>query len=81
MAGFLVRFPPNINPVPLPRYAPELNPKENVWGYFRGNKLAIAVFDSYDDNLDTTCDAWVFFENDKEHIDTIATRSWATVNL
>src|ERR1039457_3482236 len=37
---------------PLPPYAPELNPIENVWEYLRGNKLAITVFDSYDDILD-----------------------------
>jgi DDE superfamily endonuclease len=35
--------------VRLPPYAPELNPIENVWEYLRGNKLAITVFDDYDD--------------------------------
>jgi len=32
-----------------PPYAPELNPIENVWEYLRANKLAITVFDDYDD--------------------------------
>ena len=41
--------PHNITLVPLPPYAPELNPIENVWEYLRGNKLAITGFDSYDD--------------------------------
>ena len=76
-----LKVPPNITLVPLPRYAPELNPMENVWEYLRANKLAITVFDSYDDILHTTCDAWMFFETDKERIATIATRSWATVNI
>ena len=40
-----LKVPPNITLVPLPRYAPELNPMENVWEYLRGNKLAITVFD------------------------------------
>jgi hypothetical protein len=35
--------PHNITLVPLPPYAPELNPIENVWEYLRGNKLAITV--------------------------------------
>jgi transposase len=50
--------PDNITLVPLPPYAPEPNPIENVWEYLRGNKLAITVFDSYDDILDKACDAW-----------------------
>ena len=76
-----LKVPPNITLVPLPPYAPELNPMENVWEYLRGNKLAITVFDSYDDILNVTCNAWMFFENDKERIVSIAGRSWATVNL
>lgn len=76
-----LKVPPTITLVPLPPHAPELNPMENVWEYLRGNKLAITVFDSYDDILDVTCDAWMFFENDRERIATIATRSWATVNV
>ena len=71
--------PDNITLVPLPPYAPELNPIENVWEYLRGNKLAITVFDSYDDFLDKACDAWIFFANDKDRIASITTRSWATV--
>jgi len=76
-----LKVPPNITLVPPPPYAPELNPMENVWEYLRGNKLAITVFDSYDDILNVTCNAWMFFENDKERIVSIAGRSWATVNL
>ena len=54
---------------------------ESVWEYLRGNQLAITVFHSYEDSLDTACDAWMFFENDKERTATLATRSWATVNV
>ena len=32
--------PDNITLIPLPPYAPELNPVENVWEYLRKNKLA-----------------------------------------
>ena len=71
--------PNNITLLPLPPYAPELNPVENVWAYLRGNKLAITVFDSYDDILDKTCDAWTFFADDPDRIASITTRSWASV--
>ncbi len=71
--------PHNITLIPLPPYAPELNPIENVWEYLRGNKLAITVFDSYDDILDTACNAWTFFADDPDRIASITTRDWATV--
>jgi hypothetical protein len=73
-------IPENVTLVRLPPYAPELNPIENVWEYLRGNKLAITVFDDYDDIVDKTCDAWNFFEQDPMRIASITTRTWATVN-
>ncbi|MGH9807239.1 MAG: IS630 family transposase [Terriglobia bacterium] len=72
--------PDNITLVPLPPYAPELNPVENIWEYLRGNKLAITVFDGYDDILDKSCNAWNFFADDPDRIASITTRSWATVS-
>jgi len=72
--------PDNITLVPLPPYAPELNPIENVWAYLRGNKLAVTVFDDYDDIVEKSCTAWTFFANDPERIKSITTRQWATVN-
>ncbi len=44
-----LNVPKNITLLPLPPYAPELNPIENVWAYLRANKLAISVFDTYDE--------------------------------
>ena len=73
-------IPENVTLVRLPPYAPELNPIENVWEYLRGNKLAISVFDDYDDIVDKTCGAWNFFEQDPNRIASITTRTWATVN-
>jgi hypothetical protein len=35
-----LRLPDNIVLLPLPPYAPELNPMENVWEFMRGNFLA-----------------------------------------
>ncbi len=75
-----LNIPENVTLVRLPPYAPELNPIENVWEYLRGNKLAITVFDDYDDIVDKACDAWNFFEQDPNRIASITARTWATVN-
>ncbi|WGS17274.1 IS630 family transposase [Bradyrhizobium sp. ISRA463] len=75
-----VRAPENITLLQLPPYAPELNPIENVWQYLRANKLAITVFDDYDDIVAKTCEAWNFFANDPDRIASITSRTWATVN-
>ena len=75
-----VRTPDNVTLLRLPPYAPELNPIENVWEYLRANKLAITVFDDYDDVVAKTCEAWNFFANDPGRIASITSRTWATVN-
>ena len=43
-----LRVPDNVSLLPLPRYAPELNPVENVWEYLRQNWLSHRLWDSYD---------------------------------
>ena len=78
-AGTLA-VPENITLLRLPPYAPELNPIENVWEYLRANKLAITVFDDYDDIVDKTCEAWNFFASDPARIASITARPWATVS-
>ncbi len=39
--------PENISLLPLPAYAPELNPVEQVWAYLRANFLSHRVWNSY----------------------------------
>ena len=78
-AGALT-VPDKISLVHLPPCAPELNPVENVWAYLRANKLAITVFDSYDDIVDACCNAWNFLANDPKAIASIATRAWEQVS-
>ena len=72
-----LRVPDNITLLPLPPYAPELNPIENVWAYLRANRLAISVFESYDDIVARCCDAWNFFANDTATVRSITTREYA----
>ena len=74
-----LRVPNNITLAKLPAYSPELNPMENVWAYIRANKLAISVFDTYEEILDKCTQAWNFFANDPDRITSITTREWARV--
>jgi putative transposase len=75
-----LQVPDNITLLPLPPYAPELNPIENVWAYLRANKLAITVFDSYAEILDKCADAWNFFAECPSTITSITSRGWAKVD-
>ncbi len=75
------QLPDNVVLVPLPSYAPELNPMENVWQFLRANKLCATVWDSYDDILDACAEAWNGFVADVDRIKSIGTRDWATVNV
>jgi hypothetical protein len=78
--GKRLRPPANITLLPLPPYAPELNPMENVWDYLRGNKLSRLVWHSYDDIVAACKEAWQFLIADPGRINSIAHRSWASVN-
>ncbi len=73
-------MPGNITMLPLPSYAPELNPMENVWDNLRGNKLSGLVYDSYEAKLEAYRQAWLFLANDPDRITSIGTRACACVN-
>jgi hypothetical protein len=53
-----LKVPDNIVLLPLPPYAPELNPMENVWDYLRGNKLSAGVWNTYDEIVQACAEAW-----------------------
>ena len=73
--------PDNIVLLPLPPYAPELNPMENVWECLRANKLCARVWDSYDAILHACAEAWNWLVSDPDRIRSLGTRDWATVNV
>ena len=72
--------PDNITLLPLPPYAPELNPMENVWEYLRANKLCAVVWDTYDAIVEACRAAWQFLTDDPDRIRSIGTRDWASVS-
>ena len=79
--GGRLRVPDNLVLLPLPPYAPQLNPMENVWEYLRANKLSAKVWDDYDAILAACRDAWNWLIADPGRIRSIGTREWATVKV
>jgi transposase len=56
--GGSLRVPANITLVPLPPYAPELNPVENLWHYLRSHHWANRVYADYDALVWAAVDSW-----------------------
>jgi DDE superfamily endonuclease len=79
--GGELSVPDNISLLPLPAYAPELNPMENVWEYLRANKLCALVWDTYDAIVQACRQAWDFLIENPDRIRSIGTRAWACVNV
>lgn len=50
--------PGNVTLVPLPPYAPQLNPVERVWLYLRERHLSHRLLAGYDAIVDACCQAW-----------------------
>ena len=65
--GLALRVPDNITLVPLPPYAPELNPVERVWLYLRERFLSHRLHADYDAVLDAACAAWRRLTPDRLH--------------
>ena len=69
--------PDNITLLDLPPRAPELNPAENVWQFMRDNWLSNRVFNSDDDILNHSCQAWNRLIDQPSTIMSIGHREWA----
>lgn len=51
-------IPEAVSLVPLPAYAPELNPVERPWLSLRERFFSHRLFNSYDEIVTAYCDAW-----------------------
>jgi transposase len=76
-----LKIPDNIALLPLPPYAPELNPVENIWAFLRGNFLSHRVYNDYEAVIRACADAWNKLMTLPETIASIATRPWAQVKI
>jgi len=72
-----LNVPDNVVLLPLPPYAPELNPVENIWEFLRANFLSHRVWDTYEEILDACSIAWNELMQTPERIASITRRSWA----
>ena len=72
--------PPNITLLKLPPYAPELNPVENVWEYFRKNALSNRLYAGYREIVDACCRAWNDFVAMPALVTSVTARNWANVS-
>ena len=76
-----LRIPGNISLLPLPPYAPELNPVETIWEFLRQNLLSHRLWESYEAIVDACCAAWNWLMQMPDQIATITARSWAQVKV
>ena len=76
-----LKLPANISLLPLPRYAPELNPVENLWEFLRANFLSRRLWESYDAIVDASCAAWNGLMRRPEQVTSITSRAWAQVKV
>jgi len=72
-----LRTPENITLLTLPPYAPELNPIKNVWACLRANRPVISVLETEAEIVNRCCEAWNFFANDIDTVQSITARDYA----
>jgi transposase len=66
----------NISIIKLPPYSPELNPIEQVWSWLRQHYLANQRFIDYNDIVNSVCEAWNSFCEDKNRVKSLCFRDW-----
>jgi hypothetical protein len=76
-----LKLPDNIVLLPLPPYAPELNPVENVWEFMRKNWFGHQVWPSYKTIVDACCEAWNKLMGMPERIASLGQREWAAITV
>ena len=76
-----LNVPDNIVLLPLPPYAPELNPVETIWQYLRQNHLSLNIWDTYRAIVDACCQAWNALIATPGVITSIGTQEWAQVKI
>lgn len=74
-----LNVPKNISLLPLPSASPELNPTEQVWQVLRDRYLGNRCFGSYEDILNSCCEAWNAFTSQAGAVCQLCTREWAKI--
>ena len=74
-----LKIPENLTLLPIPSAASSVIAGENIWQYLRQTYLSNRIFAGYDEIIDACCDAWRRLEAEAGRIQSIATRSWASI--
>jgi len=69
----------NITLLCLPPASPELNPCEQIWRKLREDKLANRCFKDEDEIIQSCCNAWNAFVDEKGSIRSLCSREWANM--
>ena len=72
-----LRWPKDVTPILLPSRSPELNPVEQVWQFLRANFLSNRVFETYNDIIEASCEAWNRLIAIPQTITSTGSRDWA----
>lgn len=75
-ASTLLQPPKNMKLLPLPPYAPELNPVEHIWDELREKHFHNKVFDSMDALEDQLENGLKLFENNPHTLKSIVAWDW-----
>jgi DDE superfamily endonuclease len=70
-------WPRNITPILLPSRSPELNPFENIWQYLHANYLSNRAFETHEDIINASCEAWRSLIALPQTMVSIGSRDWA----
>lgn len=72
-----LNLPSNITLVPLPPYAPELNPMELAWLYIKSHYLANRIYADHDALYAAGIDGWNRFIADPENVRSVCRTEWS----
>jgi transposase len=68
--------PSNITLLPLPPYAPELNPVERVWLYLKERFLSHRLHADYDAIVEAASQAWSRLAQETGRLTTLSSYPW-----
>ena len=75
-----LNVPKNMTIIHLPSYSPELNGSENGWQLIKSTSLKNRVFQTVDEIIDASIDAWNIFVGKKDQIRKTCYRKWADIS-
>jgi len=75
--GKSLNLPSNLTLVPLPPYAPELNPMEPAWLYIKSHYLANRIYADHDALYAAGIDGGNRFTADPENVRSVCRTEWS----